>query len=120
MVHKQRLCVLHFKTAARIEALMDGFFGRRQCGFVGHGEATTVFFGHGVNDFFLGDSIKRLKDLMDNSSMEQEYRDKFPKFGMCRRLQILDWYTSRDGDCGPSVLQLRPLGTALTHLFEIS
>ena len=79
MVHKQRLCVLHFKTAARIEALMDGFFGRRQCGFVGHGEATTLFFGHGVNDFFLGDSIKRLKDLMDNSSMEQEYPDKFPK-----------------------------------------
>ena len=78
MVYKQRLFVLHFKNAARIGA--DGFFGRREDGFFGHGEATNVFFGRGVNHFFGGDSIKRLEDLMENSSMEQEDRDTFPKF----------------------------------------
>ena len=35
---------------------------------------STIFWG--------GDSIKRLEDLMENSSMEQEDRDKFPKFGI--------------------------------------
>ena len=39
-----------------------------------------LYFLDVVSTIFGGDSIKRLEDLMENSSMEQEDRDTFPKF----------------------------------------